>query len=206
MTYLDIYMLAADVMLHAQTAFIIHALRGGEGLAAAEQMPQISMEQLQARYDFAASALDLIAEPRPVESCLSGEALLVATTRYMEERGHFSIPPASNLVAAWQRLQRSGVLRRRDVDSATDVVERARDSVMSAGAAAAAARGLRACAHAGCYAREVHASHFKSCAACKAVAYCCREHQVADWPAHKKACKAARKAAAEEDGAGPSGT
>ena len=30
------------------------------------------------------------------------------------------------------------------------------------------------------------------CAACKTVAYCCKEHQVEDWPAHKAACKAAR--------------
>ena len=65
---------------------------------------------------------------------------------------------------------------------------------------------LRSCALEGCGAREEHASHFKLCAACKGPVYCCREHQVADWPAHKAACKAARKrAAAEEGGAGPSG-
>ena len=70
------------------------------------------------------------------------------------------------------------------------------------------ASGLRSCALAGCGAREAHPAHFKSCAACRAVVYCCREHQVAGWPAHKKACKAARKAAAAadvEDGAGPGG-
>ena len=65
--------------------------------------------------------------------------------------------------------------------------------------------GLRTCALRGCGAREAHPTHFKSCAACRAVVYCCREHQVAGWPGHKKACKAARKAAAAEDGAGPSG-
>ena len=68
------------------------------------------------------------------------------------------------------------------------------------------APGLRSCALDGCGAKEAHPAHFKSCAACRAVVYCCREHQVAGWPGHKKACKAARKAAAaEEDGAGPSG-
>jgi hypothetical protein len=37
------------------------------------------------------------------------------------------------------------------------------------------------------------------------VCYCCREHQVEYWPNHKAACKAARKAAAEE-GAGSGDT
>ena len=41
-------------------------------------------------------------------------------------------------------------------------------------------------------------------ASCRGVVYCCREHQVSDWPAHKAACKAARKAAAPDNGgAGP---
>ena len=66
-----------------------------------------------------------------------------------------------------------------------------------------AAATLRCCALGACGAREVHEAQFKSCAACKAIVYCCREHQAADWPAHKAACKAARKAAAQ-GGAGPS--
>ena len=69
------------------------------------------------------------------------------------------------------------------------------------------APGLRTCALPGCGAKEAHPAHFKSCAACRTVVYCCREHQAEDWPNHKKACKAARKAAvaaAEDDGAGPS--
>jgi hypothetical protein len=42
--------------------------------------------------------------------------------------------------------------------------------------------------------------HFKACGACHTPAYCCKEHQTEDWPAHKAACKAAQaacKAAAE---------
>lgn len=38
----------------------------------------------------------------------------------------------------------------------------------------------------------------KSCAACKTVAYCSRECQVANWKAHKPGCVAARKAASTE--------
>ena len=67
----------------------------------------------------------------------------------------------------------------------------------SAEAAASVAPGLRSCALAGCGAKEAHPQHFKSCAACRGVVYCCKEHQTADWPAHKPACKAARKAKAE---------
>jgi hypothetical protein len=62
--------------------------------------------------------------------------------------------------------------------------------------AAAASGQLKSCALAGCAATEAHISHFGKCSACKAVVYCCREHQQADWPAHKTACKALRKAAA----------
>jgi hypothetical protein len=66
-------------------------------------------------------------------------------------------------------------------------------------AATAAARGLHFCALHSCGAQEVHASHFKRCSACSAVVYCCKEHQVQDWPAHKAACRAARKAAEAAD-------
>ena len=65
----------------------------------------------------------------------------------------------------------------------------------SAAAAASAAPGLRTCALACCGAKEAHPQHFKSCAACKTVVYCSKEHQVKDWHAHKAACKAARKVA-----------
>jgi hypothetical protein len=67
--------------------------------------------------------------------------------------------------------------------------------------AAAAAGLLKSCALAGCGAKEAHVSHFGKCSACKAAVYCCRDHQQADWPAHKAACKAARKAAAAKDAA-----
>jgi hypothetical protein len=75
--------------------------------------------------------------------------------------------------------------------------------IVAAAAASCAAAGLRTCALTGCKAREAHVAHFKRCAARGTVVYCCKDHQMADWKAHKPACKAARKAAAE-GGAGPS--
>jgi hypothetical protein len=72
------------------------------------------------------------------------------------------------------------------------------DNIANAEAAAAAAPGLRLCALAACGAREAHPSHFKSCAACRTAAYCCKAHQTEDWPSHKAVCKAARKADAKK--------
>ena len=108
------------------------------------------------------------------------------------------------LAGAWQRLQRSGVLEARrikDEDVKATAPVRALQVAMKK---SVNAPDLRRCALPGCAAKEAHPTHFKSCAACRAVVYCCREHQVAGWPAHKKACQAARKAAEEDDGAGPS--
>ena len=114
------------------------------------------------------------------------------------------------LAGAWQRLQRSGVLQARRIEEQMRLrasVHTAADAVLQKNLTAP---GLRTCALDGCGAREAHPAHFKSCAACRTVAYCSKEHQVEGWPSHKKACKAARKAAAaaaeEDDGAGPSGT
>ncbi len=92
----------------------------------------------------------------------------------------------------------SGVLADRDMDSLHARLDRQIDERRTAVAAAAAAPGLRTCALATCDAREQHPKHFKSCAACRIPAYCCKEHQSEDWPSHKAACKAARKAAAEK--------
>ena len=109
------------------------------------------------------------------------------------------------LSRAWQRLQRSGVLEACHVEASVQTTARSRSELTAAVKASAAAPGLRTCALAGCGAREAHPAHFKSCSACRAVVYCCQEHNVEGWPAHRKACKAACKAAAaEKGGAGPS--
>jgi hypothetical protein len=98
---------------------------------------------------------------------------------------------------AWRRLQSSGVLQRRGIMQAVSVANADHTRATATAAATAAARGLRLCALHTCGAQEVHASQFKRCSACSGVVYCCKEHQVQDWPAHKAACRAARKAAAQ---------
>ena len=102
---------------------------------------------------------------------------------------------------ALARLRWSGVIEKRGLSS--DKAARMHAAIQAemsraiAECNAAAASGLlKTCALAGCGAREAHVSHFGKCGACKAVVYCCREHQLSDWPAHKADCKAARKAVA----------
>ena len=111
------------------------------------------------------------------------------------------------LTDALQRLLRSGVLRSRGIQPGKVVHASGYHAFKAAVRTSVSAPDRRSCALPGCGAKEAHPAHFKSCAACRTVVYCCREHQVAGWPAHKKACKAARKAAAadDDDAAGPSG-
>ncbi len=90
------------------------------------------------------------------------------------------------------------MLQRRRVLQGVSVVEADNTRAATTAAATAAARGLHFCALNTCGAQEVHASQFKRCAACSGVVYCCKEHQVQDWPAHKAACRAVRKALAEQ--------
>ena len=180
-------MLAADTTLHAQQAFAAYA-----GGPAALGQPELAVHLVQARFNFVASALDLIAEPSALDYIPSAEGMLVATMRYLARLGPFE----AGLGAAWLRLQRSGALQRRDVDGGLELASRVKKETESAAKAAVAKRGLRSCALAGCAAREVSVSQYKACGACKTVAYCCKEHQVAAWPDHKAACKAARKEAA----------
>ncbi len=109
-------------------------------------------------------------------------------------------PDVERLKAAWQRVERTGVLEIPRVQEEVQARQHGGrlDIEWKAGLAkAAAAPGLRTCGLASCGARETHPSHFKSCAACRIPVYCCKEHQTEHWPAHKAACKAARKAAAE---------
>lgn len=172
-------------------------------------LPEVMLpfpERLCARYDFAASALDFVNElgqffmDRSVEhSCYQQETLLVSAVRACEAL-YASMKPAyitEKLLAAWRRLQSSGVLAQHDLDAQNEEIRLQNASIRAALAAQASERGLRTCQLTGCAARELHVSHFKRCGACKAAVYCCREHQLADWPSHKAACKAARKAAAD---------
>ena len=52
-----------------------------------------------------------------------------------------------------------------------------------------AKHGLRGCALPSCSKTEKTVKEFAHCSGCRAVVYCCLEHQALDWNAHKKACR-----------------
>jgi hypothetical protein len=171
-------------------------------------------EHVQRLVAFAVRAVDLMARPRcHGDEALHAELPLFRVLRGSRDANTFA-PHATRqqmLEDAWVRLQRSGVLRQRSITRIADVFGVQTDACAAANRARLASAEMRTCALEACAAREVHPAQFKKCAACRwctaAVVYCCKAHQEQQWPAHKAACKAARKAAAvrEGDAAGPSG-
>lgn len=156
----------------------------------------------------AVHAMDLLQLPRRsiLNSFLDG-CFVTSLSNLVPQTGPSGLDSrlTQTLMDAWQRLQQSGVLEERglldeNLVSALSAEHNNRFDVIKSAVLAA---GLRSCGLASFSAREAHPAHFKSCAACRTAVYCCREHQVADWSAHKAACKAARKTAAPDKGAGP---
>jgi hypothetical protein len=154
--------------------------------------------------------LIILSKPRPLEnSVLPDEVVFMSMMLDFQEKGNFyllgaSFPACScqlqQIRDAWARVQASGVVHRRDLHLTSTILASSLDKTKRGWDAANARelrRGLRSCGLASCGAKEAHVDHFKRCSACKTVVYCCKEHQLEHWPAHKAACKAARKAAAE---------
>jgi hypothetical protein len=150
---------------------------------------------------FVASAFDMM-QLRTEGASMPEAALVRNAQSYIEEEQCLSAATCewhARILAAWRRLQSSGVLQRRGILHGVSVVAAYSTHQTETAAATAVARGLRFCALPSCGAQEVHATQFKRCAACLSVVYCCKEHQVQGWPAHKAACRAARKAAEAAD-------
>jgi hypothetical protein len=170
----------------------------------------MTADELHACWTFIADAVECVAQPRACEPCgVDAEAGFIGEVTQLLYDAQCPVPRdalGARLLGAWQRLQCSGVLQRRNIEYSTKHDDDIRNATMKAADAAAVAPGLRRCGLASCSTRELHPDHFKTCAACRKVAYCCKEHQAEHWPDHKAACKAARKKAADaDDGAGPSG-
>jgi hypothetical protein len=171
-------------------------------------IPPLSAEQQRTRIAVVVEALSLVALPRDSDNWLGAEASLLASVREWLAKRRDDAPSDGWRVldAAWKQLLRSrDVLERRGLlfgdggtgDDAVALVARLSQEATAVATAAGASPGRRACAFPGCGAREAHPSHFKLCAACKTVKYCSKAHQAEHWPRHKKACKAAREAAAK---------
>ena len=142
------------------------------------------------------AALVAAAQRRATMLWTSNQTTLVKSFREVMAHGQLQTgtPNGAALAAAWARLQATGVLAVAGVDAHASGARLAATRGAASSAAAAAAT-CRTCALSGCGARELHAAQYKSCGACRTVVYCCKEHQLEDWPSHKAACKAARKTA-----------
>ena len=143
--------------------------------------------------------------PSRAQLCPIAEAQLVAQLGRVAD-----VPPPAlavhelgqRLCTTWHKLLDSHVAAQRGLDSLRSQAEQQDATAALAAAAAEAKRSHRRCAFAACGACEPALGAFSLCAACKAVAYCGKEHQVQDWASHKAACKEARKVATEAAPAG----
>ena len=183
----------------------MNLLRNAGALAA-----ECSVAQLEAFAQHVVQAAELMQQPRRHGD--SGMGMNAMFTDGFRRAVNLADPNGLDarlvqlLAGAQQQLERSGVLQARRIETRIPKLLPMQEAFNAAMLKSLTAPDLRTCALPGCGAKEAHPAHFKSCAACRTVVYCCREHQVEGWPAHKKACKAARKAAAAaDDAAGPSG-
>ena len=137
-------------------------------------------------YAFVLAALELLRSPRPREDVgLPAEEVLEGDVQGVLAR---LTPPragfAAALAEAWEVVLSSGARERR----------RAAQGRLGGGTqrqGRAAGPPLQRCGFASCGVLEPLPAKFKSCAACRRVFYCSKQHQVADWRAgHKAACKA----------------
>ena len=173
---------------------------------ALSRMLQFSDAQVEATSVFLSSALELMLLPRPGDDdmWLAGEPELVRHVRELDPvMSALDHAAALQVHDSWRRVLRSGVLRARGINDGIEAVHQLHRDIRAKKDASFAAGKLGKCALGGCAAREAHEAQFKHCAACHTVCYCCREHQVADWPAHKAACKAARRALAAPSAKAP---
>ena len=107
----------------------------------------------------------------------------------------------AEVLAAWRALQRSGALEeRRVLSDGVPTTRRETNRIVETAAAAAAPERLRACALGSCGVRETYPAQHKLCGACAAVVYCCREHQLADWPVHKAGLQSGLQGGARRQG------
>ena len=176
--------------MYLKAAYLALAwLYANEGLPpTAEQRPKV--------FSFVISAVDLMSLPRPIKNVIvHGEATLLARVRQALRMMAMSRSDREALQAAYDRFQASGSeVIQRELELTSQETSTGFLKTLAKAQADIAARGLQSCAH--CSAREVHVKQFKQCSACKTIAFCSRDCQLANWPSHKAACKAARKAAA----------
>jgi hypothetical protein len=195
---------SARQMLATYARFVgYRAYLRGARLSFLRWMQRMAPAEAHGDVTFVCDALDMMTQPWPLNELqhlvLVAETLLAHSIQDAFARDYISAAAddagGGMLRAAWARVEHSGVLQARNAADGISSHKRNDERVASMAAASVAAKGLRFCALDSCGAREVHASQFKLCGACKTVCYCSKEHQAAHWRQHKAACKAARASA-----------
>ena len=192
--------------------FFIHAARFVLCILmnAAFYAAECSAAQLESFTQHVVHAMELMQQPRSHDTgVMPAEIDFVNVWLTVVNRlaiGGLNSLLVQQLTDAWQRLGRSGVLEARGLLDERELfkVRASSQKELNAARIAIMSPGLRSCALPECGVKEAHPQHFKLCAACKTVVYCCSEHHLQHWPAHKAACKAARKAAKPVSGGGSS--
>ena len=95
-------------------------------------------------------------------------------------------PIAVQLQQEWLQLQRSPAFLRAISDEMQQSYWQGWDEWDAHFHDAAAAQRKHTCAR--CGVAEAVRGDFKACGRCRALHYCCKEHQVAHWKTHKKTC------------------
>lgn len=161
-----------------------------------EQLDEAEMALTLDLMVFVASALDYVHSGVLVRNeALSVEAdvaRMVMKALEEDRKLPMETEAGRKLRSALRRLQRSGELTRPRLSGMLSAVK----EVVSKRVPLAISPDTPRCALPDCNAPELRACAFKKCSACKTVVYCCKDHQVDDWPRHKAACKAARANAA----------
>ena len=150
---------------------------------------------------FVLRGLDVIPRTAGVACAVAGESYLVGMVEQHMNPHDYDPAFCAAVLRKWRSEAMSSVLRARGVlQIGITSVEQERAEFEARKRADIAKHGLRDCAHPSCSKTEKTVKEFAGCSGCRSVVYCCLEHQVLDWKAHKKACreKEAARLAAEE--------
>ena len=151
---------------------------------------------------FVLQGLDVIPRTAGVAVIFSGEEhLVVLMERLTILRIHDPAFRAA-LLGKWRSEAVSSVLRARGVlQTGVANLGQTEAEFEARKRADIAKHGLRDCALPSCSKTERTVKEFAGCSGCRAVVYCCLEHQALDWRAHKKACREAEATGLAEEGA-----
>jgi hypothetical protein len=167
-------------------------------LRAAKTWNLFGASELSSRLDAVCDLVDEAVSLAGLEHAISAYTGLMRTrlsdgADFWRQQGS-TAAKAARLAEALKQLKRPDVSADGRAEADQKIAEIAAKMV-AARATATAPELLRNCALTSCGAKEAHVLHFSKCGVCKAVVYCSKACQAADWPIHKANCEALKTAA-----------